>query len=139
MLQFLFDTDHLTLFGHRQPPVLQRYAAQPLDTMGLCSVSMEEILRGRLAPLARATSGPRRVQAFAFLVASVEMFRQFNIVAYDDASENRFQQLLALKLRIGPQYLKIAAVALTNNLTLLTRNRRDFSRVPGLVLDDWSL
>jgi tRNA(fMet)-specific endonuclease VapC len=35
--------------------------------------------------------------------------------------------------------LKIAAVALANNIVLLTRNRRDFSRIPGLRIDDWSV
>ena len=56
-------------------------------------------------------------------------------VPFDQASENHFQQLAALKLRVGSQDLKIAAVALANNLTLLTCNRRDFGRIPGLALD----
>lgn len=76
---------------------------------------------------------------YALLVSSVRLFNQFAIIAFDNTSESWFQQLLSLKLRIGTQDLKIAAVALANNLTLLTRNRRDFSRVPGLVLDDWSI
>ena len=80
-----------------------------------------------------------RVRDYGWLVASVDLFPKFPKVAYDHASENQFQQLLALKLRIGTQDLKIAAVALANNLTLLTRNRRDFGRVPNLKLDDWSV
>jgi tRNA(fMet)-specific endonuclease VapC len=139
MLRFLWDTDHLTLFHHGHAAVLQRYAAQPADAVGISAVTIEEVMRGRLAALSRATTGAARVRDYGRLVASAELFSRFPRVAYDDASENHFQQLLALKLRIGTQDLKIAAVALANSLTLLTRNRRDFGRIPGLTLDDWSV
>ena len=35
--------------------------------------------------------------------------------------------------------LKIASIALANNATLLTRNLSDFSKIPNLRIEDWSL
>jgi len=92
-----------------------------------------------MAALARHSSGARQVQAYANLLASLQLFQQFPPAAYDQRGEAQFQQLRAQRLRIGTQDLKIASVALVNNLVLLTRNRRDFAKVPGLSLDDWSL
>jgi tRNA(fMet)-specific endonuclease VapC len=40
---------------------------------------------------------------------------------------------------IGPNDLIIAATALANQLTLVTHNTAEFSRVPGLTLEDWQV
>ncbi len=40
---------------------------------------------------------------------------------------------------IGPYDLQIAAIALANDLTVITNNTREFARVPGLKLEDWLL
>jgi tRNA(fMet)-specific endonuclease VapC len=61
------------------------------------------------------------------------------VLPFDAVAQARFQQILSIRLRIGTQDQKIAAVALANNLTLLTRNRRDFAHIPGLTFDDWSV
>ena len=111
---------------------------QPADAVGISAVTIQEYLRGRLAALARHVSGPLHVRAYANLVASVQLFHRFPIVPFDLACENHFQRLRALRLRVGTLDLKIAAVALAKQLVLLTRNRRDFGRVPGILLADWS-
>jgi tRNA(fMet)-specific endonuclease VapC len=139
MLQFLFDTDHLTLFDHGHVPVSSRHAAQPAGSVGVSAVTVQEYLKGRLAALSRYPQGTRHVQASAHLVASVLLFQRFPVVAYDQGADDRFQQFKAMRLRIGSQDLKIAAVALVNHLTLVTRNRRDFAAIPRLMLDDWSI
>jgi tRNA(fMet)-specific endonuclease VapC len=139
MLRFLFDTDHLTLYQHQHPQLMQRMVLQRPDAVGVSAVTVEESVRGRLASLSQAASGPRRVVRYGLLLESLDLLSQFLLVPYDQASENHFQQLRSSRVRVGTQDLKIAAIALANNVTLLTRNRRDFGLVPGLTLDDWSV
>lgn len=38
---------------------------------------------------------------------------------------------------IGPYDLQIASIAVLNNLTLVTHNVREFSRVEDLKIEDW--
>jgi tRNA(fMet)-specific endonuclease VapC len=118
---------------------LQRIAAHPAGVVGISPISVEEMLRGRLAFLGRVLTGVPHAQAYERLMATVELFGLFPLVPFDVAGESRFQQLRVARLRVGTKDLKIAAIALTNNLTVLTRNRRDFGRIPGLAMDDWSV
>lgn len=139
MLRFLFDTDHLTLYSHRHPQLMPRMAVQPPDAVGVSAVAAEESMRGRLAALSQARTGFMRILQYRHLLESLDLLSQYLLVPYDQVSENHFQQLRSLRLKVGTQDLKIAAVALANNVVLLTRNRRDFGRVPGLRIDDWSV
>jgi tRNA(fMet)-specific endonuclease VapC len=138
MLQFLLDTDQLTLFHHGQSSVCQRMAAQGPDVVGLTVVTVEESLRGRLAAIAKAKDGSARIARYAQLMDSLQLFQQFPVLPFDQAADDHFRQLQSLRLRIGSQDLKIAAVALANNVKLVTGNLHDFGRIPGLALEDWS-
>ena len=40
---------------------------------------------------------------------------------------------------IGPYDVQIAAIAVANGCTLVTHNTREFSRIPGLLLEDWEV
>jgi tRNA(fMet)-specific endonuclease VapC len=137
MLQYLLDTDHLTLFQRGHPTLRQRLALQPAGAVGIGVVTVEESLRGRLARLARAGDGPTRLGSYRLLVEALLDFAKFPIVHYDQSAEDWFQQLRTI--RIGTQDRKIGAIVLANQLVLVTRNRRDFARIPGLTLEDWSV
>ncbi|MEH2332164.1 type II toxin-antitoxin system VapC family toxin [Nostoc sp.] len=49
---------------------------------------------------------------------------------------NIYAELVRQKIRIGTQDLRIAAITLSVNTILVTRNHRDFEKVPNLSLED---
>ena len=137
MLGYLLDTDHLTLFQHGHPLVVHRLGLHPPATVGTSVVTVEEMLRGRLARVSRAGDGRQRIVHYKLLEETLQLFARFPVVPYDQAVEDEFQRIR--HIRIGTQDLKIAATALANRWVLVTANRRDFTQVPGLVIEDWSV
>ena len=57
---------------------------------------------------------------------------------FNNHAAMQFEQLQKQHIRIGTMDLKIAAIAIANNATLLSRNLKDFSKVPGLKVEDWA-
>jgi tRNA(fMet)-specific endonuclease VapC len=51
----------------------------------------------------------------------------------------RFEDLRTMRLNIGSMDLRIAAIVREAGCVLVTRNVRDFQRVPELVIEDWSV
>jgi tRNA(fMet)-specific endonuclease VapC len=139
MLQYLFDTDHLTLYDHSDVMVWRRFSAQPWAAVGVSSTTVEEYLRGRLAVLSRHQKGVAYVTAHARLVESLYLLQQFPVITIDLICEASYQNLRVLRLGVGSQDLRIAAAALVHQLTVVTRNQRDFGRVPGIRTEDWSV
>jgi|SRR5579884_4181883 len=138
MSRYLLDTDHWTLLEHGHAPLRARLAALPSEDVAISALTVEEGLRGRLAVLSRRLDGEGRIRAYARLVETVRLFSTLPTVPFDAAAEAVFQDLHSRRLAIGTQDLKIAAVALAHKLILVTRNRKDFGRVEGLTLEDWS-
>jgi tRNA(fMet)-specific endonuclease VapC len=65
-------------------------------------------------------------------------YLKIDLLDFDVAATREFERLVALKLRIGTLDQKIAAIALARNATLLSRNLKDFEKVPGLRVEDWA-
>src|SRR5436190_8543506 len=74
--------------------------------------------------------------------ASVDaLIAPFPSLPYNNAAAEYFVSvrchLESIGKIIGPYDIQIAAIALANGCTLVTHNTSEFSRVPGLVLEDW--
>jgi len=138
VIRFLLDTDHISLHERGHPPLRARLEALSPDSVAVSVVTVEAALRGRLAVLAHYSAGEPRQRAYVKLMETVRFFGSIHVVLFDAACEQQFQALRTQRLRLGTQDLRIAATALAHGFTLVTRNRRDFERVPGLLIEDWS-
>jgi tRNA(fMet)-specific endonuclease VapC len=56
---------------------------------------------------------------------------------WDDEAATRFRSFRQQGIRIGTMDLKIACIVLEYDAVLLTRNRSDFEKVPGLRFENW--
>jgi tRNA(fMet)-specific endonuclease VapC len=91
-----------------------------------------------LAGISRAATKPERLAvAYENLRKTLLYFCSVNLLNFDDAAYNCYQSLLQQKIQIGTQDLRIAAIALANQATVVTRNKKDFSKVSDLALEDW--
>ena len=139
MTRWLLDTDHVSLQERGHPILRERLASVASDDVSVSVVTMEEMLRGRLAMLTRQPAGEGRVRAYRKLLETVRFFDAVPVVPFDTAADQQFQGLRAQRLSVGSLDLRIAAIALTRDLVVVTRNHKDFGRVPGLRLEDWTV
>ena len=134
---FILDTDHLSLFQRRHPHVTARVlATSALELATTVITMMEEQLRGRLDRVRRARSDAEVVRAYRSLLATFLYFRTITIMYFDEQAQTVFQRLRAQRMRIGTLDLRIAAIALSREATLVTRNRQDFAGIPALNIED---
>jgi tRNA(fMet)-specific endonuclease VapC len=94
--------------------------------------------RGWLASLARTRSVARQVEADRRLRSQLDNDRRLPVLVCDEAAAVAFQQLRRARLRIGTMDLKRAAMVVSREATLLSRNRADVRQVPGWQVEDWT-
>jgi tRNA(fMet)-specific endonuclease VapC len=139
---FVLDTDHLSLLEWGSGAVGQRLhervGALPEGEVVTTIITFEEQTRGWLAFQARARTLQQQVNAYRKLKHHLDIYLKLQVLEFDAEAAAEFEQLKRLRARIGAMDLKIAAIALAHDPTVLTRNLKDFNRVPGLRVEDWT-
>ncbi len=138
---YLLDTDNMSLIERGGPEALRlkaRVAMIPPDDIATTVVSYEEQMRGWLAVSAKARTPDALIAAYRRLKSHLAVYTKIAVVDFEEKAAAEYERLKQLKIRIGTQDLKIAAITLANNAILLTRNTRDFARIPGLQYADWT-
>src|SRR5215471_3278640 len=131
-MTFLPDTNAcIALLRQRSSRLIARWQSVKVSDIVMCSVVVYELRYG-----AERSSDPARGHAKLDLFLS-----PFASLPFDDRCARTCAEIRAELERtgrvIGPHDLQIAAIALRHGLTLITHNTREFSRIPGLKLDDW--
>ncbi|MGL4499648.1 MAG: type II toxin-antitoxin system VapC family toxin [Planktothrix sp.] len=133
-MSYLLDTNVWARYlNGRSPATRQKFREVDLTQVFICSIVKSELAYG-----AFKSRNPdltyRKQNDFITLFVSLP---------FDDASALIFGRLKAqLELTgemIGIKDLQIAAIALANDLTLVTHNTAEFERVTGLQIEDWEV
>jgi len=138
-MTYLLDTDILSLYQRNHRQVVASIASHAQDTLCVSTVSIEEQISGWSAIARNAKTQTRHEYASLVLLNIVSSLSSFGLVPFTIPAIQRFEQLLKSRLNITGNDLRIAAIALELGATVVTRNRRDFLRVPGVPIEDWSV
>ncbi len=134
MIRFLLDTNVVIDLGRQRNIVLMsRVSGTSTDELAISSISLGELYYGEqrvgvpsrsllalnsfLAPVAVLPFGHREASFYGLVRADLER----------------------KGMTIGAHDLMIAATALAHDITLVTRDTSDFSRVQDLRIEDWSV
>jgi tRNA(fMet)-specific endonuclease VapC len=138
-MHYVFDTDMLTLYQEGHPEVRRRVVAHRPEELSTTIISVEEQLSSWFTMLRRSKNRETLARIYQRLTDTVSFLAQTRILSFPEPAIARFEALRSMKLNIGNMDLRIASIVLNNSSILVTRNVRDFRRVPGLSTEDWSV
>ncbi len=132
MLKYMLDTNICIFTVKNRPQHVREAFNRHHGQLCMSSISLMELIYG-----AEKSAAPERnlsvVEGFA---------ARLEVLAYDEMAAAHTGQLRAELARggtpIGPYDQLIAGHARSRGLILVTNNRREFDRVPGLRVEDWA-
>jgi tRNA(fMet)-specific endonuclease VapC len=140
---WILDTDHLSLFQQGHPEVTQRIKIKNPENLAVTVITLEEKLQGRLNNINESNKKPLKsdklIASYKRLADEIEFFKNIRILDFDNRAFEKYELLvIEERVRIGTHDLRIAAIAKSVNGIVVTRNWKDFEKVPGLRLQDWT-
>jgi tRNA(fMet)-specific endonuclease VapC len=134
---YVLDSDILSLYQRGDAVVRGNVSTRPPSDVTISVISVEELLSGWYTLLRRVKNRKDLARGYQRLATAVAFLAQFPILPFSEPAILRYEGLLALKLGVKGMDLRIAAIALEHS-TVVTRNVRDFQRIPGLVVENWA-
>lgn len=132
MLKYLLDTNMVIYTMKNRPQQVKRCFQLHSGQMAISTVTLGELAFGA----EHSQQVERNLTDIEAMVARLEL------LPFDVKAAYHFGQIRSALYRmgkpIGPYDMMIAGQARASALILVTNNAKEFERVPGLLLEDWS-
>ncbi len=142
-MKFLLDTDHISILQKQSGPeysaLMARIGQVSRADLAFCIVSFHEQALGCNSYIAHAKNPADVIRGYQMFDQVLSAFAAALVLPFDTKASAAFDDLVTQRVRIATMDLRIASIALSQGLTLLTRNSRDFNKVPGLIIEDWTI
>lgn len=130
-MKYLLDTDTLIYVFKRAGNCLVRLVSQNDSDIAISTINLFELEYGM-------GKSDNRIKMDSYVVS---LCRRYAVLDFDRAASQQAGVIRALLdtrgTPIGPYDIQMAGIALSKNLTVVTRNTREFVRVPGLQVENW--
>jgi tRNA(fMet)-specific endonuclease VapC len=132
VLKYLLDTNIIIYTMKDRPQQVKRRFLQHDGRMAISTVTLGELV-----------FGAEHSQQVERNLADIEaMAARLEVLPFDRKAAYHFGEIRAALYStgrpIGPYDMMIAGQARSSGLILVTNNVKEFSRVPGLLIEDWS-
>ena len=141
MSLLILDTDHASLFLKGNTLVSDRIFETEPDKLAISIITAEEMCQGWLSEInkySQASQSSKLLLAYSEFEKALDFFRTIQIISFDADAYHQFEILRHQLRRLGTRDLRIAAIALSINATVVTRNAKDFGQIQNLSIEDWS-
>ena len=132
----MLDTETVSMYELGYPLLRSRILSEPLYDIAVSVITVEEQLKGWHKNAKQAKSEAQLAIAHQNLTDNVRTLNDFHIVTFSEAAIRRCKFLPSLKLNVDGMDLRIAAIALEEDASVITRNLRDFERVRQLKCEN---
>jgi tRNA(fMet)-specific endonuclease VapC len=119
--------------------LMSRIAQHPLSELAFSIISFHEPVLGCHTYINRARHASDVVRGYGMLAQVLRDFVAAPVAPFDAAAAAVFDRLLAQRVRVATMDLRIASIALSRWMVLVTRNVSDFGEIPGLQIEDWTV
>jgi tRNA(fMet)-specific endonuclease VapC len=140
-MTFVLDTDVFSLAYYGTHGIRERIASERRAHQVVVSTGTRvEVLRGRIGAIRTAADGPALFRAVKGLRVSEAYLSGFVVLPFDPASIVAFDRLRVEKTvrKVDRGDLLIACIAIANGATVVTRNTKDFTLIPGVKFVNWA-
>ncbi|WP_295614477.1 type II toxin-antitoxin system VapC family toxin [Chamaesiphon sp. GL140_3_metabinner_50] len=110
----------------------------PIADFGISIITVHEQFLGSHTYIARTRNAQDLVRGYEFMNKLVANIKTIPVAPFDNTASTLFESFQSQRIKVATMDLRIAAIASSRGLILLTRNHRDFIKVPGLTIEDWT-
>jgi len=136
----VLDTNHFAELVHdteRSARLKQRFTASKAEVLTTI-ITAQEVSEGWSAFIRKQKAGSeKQIHGYAQFQHSLELLMELTLLPFDAQAAAVFRDLRKHRPQAGTQDLKIAAIGIAHDATVLTRNLVHFTKVPGLRVANW--
>ena len=136
----ILDTNHFAELVHgteRGTRLKQRFSKRRAEVLTTI-ITAQEVSEGWSAFIRKQKAGSeKQIHGYQQFQHSLALLMELTLLPFDEQSAAIFRALRKSLPQAGTQDLKIAAIAIAHDATVLTRNILDFAKVPGLRVENW--